>query len=448
MEGGIGSLPQGNMGQPPMQMARGGVVQNFAEGDEVVAGAVTPVDTRTFSPEVMDMFRQRILGQLEADPTAAAALQPGYLTRRTQELSPEYKTLLGVDPGASKGQMLFDVAQAALNYAGNVNAQGQPMRGSQAARLAGAFSGLPAAIGARASDAQKQNQAIRLAAMQGAQSEIDAARSASISREDTLDKLAIEAMKNSGSTPRPLTTQDKAAYGITGPDANLPWVFDSTGKPMIAGGRAPAPLVNIGERTLEQQVAERAANLIFDQYDLAKDAVGNIRKLDDTIRLIEEGSVDTGFGAELRQNIRGVQGLFNNDPERIKTLTDTQLLNAALGQDVFGSISALGVGARGLDTPAEREFLREVLAGRITLTKDALLKMARMRRTADERNVAAWNDTLGSGRADAVIKAAMGTIPRSPIDIPSTQSAAIAVPPPFDPVAVQAELDRRSTGGI
>jgi hypothetical protein len=77
-----------------------------------------------------------------------------------------------------------------------------------------------------------------------------------------------------------------------------------------------------------------------------------------------------------------------------------------------------------------------------------LLKMARMRRTADERNVAAWNDTLGSGRADAVIKAAMGTIPRSPIDIPSTQSAAIAVPPPFDPVAVQAELDRRSTGGI
>ena len=186
MEGGIGSLPQGNMGQPPMQMARGGPVQYFQTGDEVVAGAVTPVDTRSFSPEVMDMFRQRILGQLEADPTAAAELQPGYLTRRTQELSPEYKALLGVDPGASKGQMLFDVAQAALNYAGNVNPQGQSLRGSQAARLAGAFSGLPGAIGARAAEAQKQNQAIRLAAMQGAQSEIDAARSASISQGGSL----------------------------------------------------------------------------------------------------------------------------------------------------------------------------------------------------------------------------------------------------------------------
>jgi len=137
--------------------------------------------------------------------------------------------------------MLFDVAQAALNYAGNVNPQGQSLRGSQAARLAGAFSGLPAAIGARASDAQKQNQAIRLAAMEGAQSEIDAARSASISRENTLDKLAIEAMKNSGSTPRPLSAQDKAAYGITGPDANLPWVFNSSGVPVVTGGRLPAP---------------------------------------------------------------------------------------------------------------------------------------------------------------------------------------------------------------
>ena len=241
MEGGIGSLPQGDMGQPPMQMARGGPVQYFQNGEEVVAGAVTPVDPRTFSPEDMDMFRQRILRQLNADPTAAAELQPGYLTRRTQELSPEYKALLGVDPGASKGQMLFDVAQAALNYAGNVNAQGQPMLGSQAARLAGAASGLPAAIGARAAEAQKQNQAIRLAAMQGAQSEIEAARATNTSREDTLDKLAIEAMKNSGSAPRPLTAQDKADYGITGADANLPWVFGSTGVPVVTGGRLPAP---------------------------------------------------------------------------------------------------------------------------------------------------------------------------------------------------------------
>ena len=121
------------------------------------------------------------------------------------------------------------------------NAQGQPMLGSQAARLAGAASGLPAAIGARAAEAQKQNQAIRLAAMQGAQSEIEAARATNTSREDTLDKLAIEAMKNSGSAPRPLTAQDKADYGITGADANLPWVFGSTGVPVVTGGRLPAP---------------------------------------------------------------------------------------------------------------------------------------------------------------------------------------------------------------
>jgi hypothetical protein len=210
-------------------------------------------------------------------------------------------------------------------------------------------------------------------------------------------------------------------------------MIDKYGKPSIAGGRAPAPLVNIGERTLEQQVAERSANLIFDQYDLAKDSVGNIIKLDDTIRLLEEGSVDVGFGAVVRQNVRRVQGLFSSDPDLIETLSDTELLNAALGQDVFGAITALGIGARGIDTPAEREFLREVLAGKITMTKEALLKMARLRRRADERNVAAWNDTLGSGRADAVINASMGTIPRNPFEIPSAQSAAgsrVATPVP------------------
>ena len=244
--GGIATLPQGDMGQGPppmdmpMQMADGGVVQNFAEGDEVNAENVTPADTGTFSPEMMALFNKRLLKLQQSADTVPSELAPGYLMQRTQELAPQYRTLIGADPSASKGQMLFDVAQAALNYAGNVNAQGQQMRGSQAARLAGAFSGLPAAIGARAADAQKQNQNIRLAAMQGAQGEIEAARAAGTSRQDTLDKIAIEAMKKAGSTPQPLTTADKVRFGITGADASLPWVFGPTGVPAVTGGRAPA----------------------------------------------------------------------------------------------------------------------------------------------------------------------------------------------------------------
>jgi hypothetical protein len=285
--------------------------------------------------------------------------------------------------------------------------------------------------------------------MEGAQSEIDAARSASISREAALDKLAIEAMKNSGSTPRPLTTQDKAAYGITGADADLAWVFDSTGKPMIAGGRPPAPLVNIGERTLGQVVMEGTVAPILEQYNSALSARSNIAKLDDTIGLINESGVDTGFGAELRQSVRRAQELFSTDPERIKTLTDTELLNAALGQDVFSAITGLGIGARGIDTPAEKEFLREVLAGKTTLTKNTLLRMADMRRRAEERSIESWNNTLASGRIQPILEASQGMIINEPIAFPRSpvDRSAVNTNTPQPTVAdLVAEQQRRAAG--
>ena len=385
MEGGIGSLPQGNMGQPPVQMARGGPVQYFQTGDEVVAGAVTPVDTRTFSPEVMDMFRQRILRQLNADPTAAAELQPGYLTRRTQELSPEYKALLGVDPGASKGQMLFDVAQAALNYAGNVNPQGQSLRGSQAARLAGAFSGLPGAIGARSAEAQKQNQAIRMAAMQGAQSEIDAARSASISQGDTLDKLAIEAMKNSGSTPRPLSAQDKVDYGITGADANLPWVFNSTGVPVVTGGRLPAPPA--AQPTPEQMgmakyVEKLATELPARSEGSAKivGMQGNITNLLTLSNTVGEGPINAVM-AQLFPNSNSPAAAYNS----IVSQMLPQMRPPGSGSQSDKDIDVLRAGFGQLgDSPETRRFVLLTIQQKIDLEREKLTLISRYGLPAEE----------------------------------------------------------------
>ena len=134
--------------------------------------------------------------------------------------------------------------------------------------------------------------------------------------------------------------------------------------------------------------------------------------------MLEKGDVDTGFGAEFRQNVRNALTLFTDDPELVNTLTDTQLLNAALGQEVFGSIASLGIGARGLDTPAEREFLREVVAGRITLTKDTLIRMAELRRKVEVNAINDWNETVKSGRADPLIDSSQGLLTRTPIPVP------------------------------
>jgi len=435
MEGGIGSLPQGNMGQPPMQMARGGPVQYFQTGDEVVAGAVTPVDTRTFSPEVMEMFRQRILGQLDADPTAAAALQPGYLTRRTQELSPEYKALLGVDPGASKGQMLFDVAQAALNYAGNVNPQGQSLRGSQAARLAGAFSGLPAAIGARASDAQKQNQAIRLAAMKGAQSEIDAARSASISREDTLDKLGIEAMKNSGiaATSGNRSSPISRAYDngtvltvVSTPSGPMTRVFNPDGEEVFGPDRTSI-LRNAREEQVDfaqekaSATAEGAALVARaqDAIDVGYDAAMALPVLNRALLLMDE--VKTGGWNSVAIKARQAFGVESADEGELASLLGKGVLSQL--RDTFGAAFTASEGQRleGIEARmgANPETNRRLMQNAITIMNRAI-----------DRGISAADNPDTTAELNSLRAITLGeTIPATPTDPINVKEGDVLVNP-------------------
>jgi hypothetical protein len=422
MESGIGSLPQGNMGQPPMQMARGGPVQYFQTGEEVVAGAFTPVDTRTFSPEVMDMFRQRILGQLDADPTAAAALQPGYLTRRTQELSPEYKALLGVDPGASKGQMLFDVAQAALNYAGNVNPQGQSLRGSQAARLAGAFSGLPAAIGARASDAQKQNQAIRLAAMEGAQSEIDAARSASISREDTLDKLAIEAMKNSGiaATSANKSSPISRAYDngtvltvVSTPSGPMTKVFNPDGEEVFGPDRTSvlrnARVEQVDFAQDKASATAEGAALVAraqDAIDVGYDAAMALPVLNRALLLMDE--VETGGWNSVAIKARQAFGVESADEGELASLLGKGVLSQL--KDTFGAAFTASEGQRleGIEARmgANPETNRRLMQNAITIMNRAI-----------DRGISAADNPDTTAELNSLRAITLGeTIPATPTD--------------------------------
>ena len=416
--GGIASLPmdQGPMSPPimdqgpsPMAMAKGGYVQNFDNGGE--AGA-TPADDAfaAYPPEIVEAAKARVLAMMSQQPAALPDI-----SARTEELYPEYERLLGAGgKEAAQAQMLFDIGQAALGFAGNVGPDGQPLRGSAAARLAGATRALPGQIGATAAGMSKEARTLKLAAMQRAEQERAAVQAANTQLSEQQADLYKEIAKQK--TSRLLTPEEISSRGL---DAGLPWQMDQTGKISIAGGRPPAPLVDMGENTLEKVGVTALAEGLTNQYNAALDATSNIRKIDETINLLEKGDVDTGFGAEFRQNIRKVQSLFADDPSQIDKLSDTELLNSALGKEVFGAITALGVGARGLDTPAEREFLREVVAGRITLTKDTLLEMARIRRRAEENNIMRWNETLASGRADSLIQISRGMMPDTPLPLPA-----------------------------
>jgi hypothetical protein len=369
----------------------------------------------TFSPEVIQAAQSSIADVLAQQPAAVPDL-----AARTKVLAPEYAEILGLgDKDAIRAQMLFDIGQAALGFAGNVGPQGQALRGSMAARLAQATSALPGQIGAKAAQIRKEEQAATGAALQAAQTEQAAAIAANTRLRERQQDLLGEIAKQKSS--RLLTMEEKQALAANNPamDVDLPWQIDQAGEYSIAGGRPPAPLVDMSGDTLGKVGAETASQAVSDSFSNATKAVQDIRKIDDTIKLLQEGDVDTGFGAEFRQNLRRVVSLFSNDPERIATLSDTELLNSAIGQEVFGAINNLGIGARGLDTPAEREFLREVLAGKITLTKDTLLRMAAIRRKAAENQITSWNNILETGRATDILPTFRGFIPDTPIAIPA-----------------------------
>jgi len=423
--------------QAPVGMKRGGIVQFFQDGGE----AETDDAYAAYPPDVVEralaIARQRLM-----NPPEAAAVPD--VRARTRELAPMYAEILGTqDKDAVRSQMLFDIAQAALGFAGNVSPQGQPLTGSFAARLAGAASGLPAQISARSGAQRAAETQGRLAALQQAQGEQSQAISSNREREKEYNELLMK-VAGQKQPPQLLSPEEIRAAGL---QEGLPWQFSPSTGYSIAGGRPGAPLVDMGENTLEKVATTRLAEGLIGQYDAAVAASSNIRKIDETINLLNEGSVDTGFGADFRQSVRRVQGLFANDPERVRTLSDTELLNSALGTEVFGAISALGVGARGLDTPAEREFLREVVAGRIDLNKDTLLRMAELRRKAEENAIKDWNQTLTSGRADRLINAAEGMIPAAPLPVPPPSAVAPKPGAPsglsIDAAAVQAELNRR-----
>jgi hypothetical protein len=182
---GIGSLPMG--------MARGGpVVQNFRVGsdEDGVEAEDSQPSASTAAADVGISSRLLNPAQREAAKNALlAALAPTKPSTRTMETriadaTKLYQGLLGQDKSLTQAQMLFDLAGAGLALAGNVDPRtGQPLRGSLAARLAGAASQLPAQIGARASEAEKMTQQIKLLGLQAAEKERESERAADLKRE-------------------------------------------------------------------------------------------------------------------------------------------------------------------------------------------------------------------------------------------------------------------------
>jgi hypothetical protein len=177
-----------------------------------------------------------------------------------------------------------------------------------------------------------------------------------------------------------------------------------TGQTIANLGAAPdrrsVTEVNVGGRAENKYadvVGERVAKSDIDLIENAQAVAGTLPKMYETRQLLESGDLNTGFAAEFRQVIDRAKTKLLADEKAGKRVTDTEYLDALLGSDVFPQISALGIGARGLDTPAEREFLRQVITGTISLDRNTLKRMTDFRIRAAERAVESYNKKLGAG---------------------------------------------------
>ena len=120
-------------------------------------------------------------------------------------------------------------------------------------------------------------------------------------------------------------------------------------------------------------------------------------KIDETLNILRNTDINTGLGANLFTILDKARAQVAADKKAGRRAVNTEYLDSLLGSAVFPQIQALGIGARGLDTPAEREFLRKVLTGSISLTKDTLIKMTELRRKGLVSEAQRYNKRVEGG---------------------------------------------------
>ena len=215
---------------------------------------------------------------------------------------------------------------------------------------------------------------------------------------------------------RPMTADEKKTAGLP---TDRPYQISTTGKIQDIGS-SPQSVVNVlpGESERQKGYAKFGVEENTKIYTSGQSAVRNIAKINETLNLIEKGDPTTGIGADLINNVNRTQLLFSDSKKKINQVSDTELLNSLLGADVFPQIGALGIGAKGLDTPAEREFLRQVMTGTINMNKETLVRLTKLRKKYEEKSITEYNKAVDEGQLDPLFKE--GGLPKRKLSVPAT----------------------------
>jgi len=228
-------------------------------------------------------------------------------------------------------------------------------------------------------------------------------------------KIQVSSQRAEKESFRPMSADEKKQAGLP---LDRPYQISTSGKIQDIG-TGPQSVVNVlpaeGER--QKGYGKYGVEKNTQIFDAGQKAVQNIGKINETLNLLEQGSATTGLGADIINNINRTQVLFTGSKKKINEVSDTELLNSLLGADVFPQIGALGIGAKGLDTPAEREFLRQVMTGTINMNKETLLRLTKLRKKYEERSLSDYNKAVDEGQLDELFQ--YSGLPKRKLTAPS-----------------------------
>jgi len=203
-------------------------------------------------------------------------------------------------------------------------------------------------------------------------------------------------------------------------------VADPSGKVIKNYGLPPASSsvkvsIPASQTSYGKAVGEGKAKKDLAFVESAQSVAGSLPQMYETANLIATSDdLLTGIGSGVIKDFYRIVDQFTSAKEAGKKVSDTEYLDALMGREVFTQITALGIGARGLDTPAEREFLRSVMTGTTTLNEETLKKLTNLRITVAERAIKNYNEMLASGQLDRYMKESGEKL--EPIEIPKRSS--------------------------
>ena len=226
---------------------------------------------------------------------------------------------------------------------------------------------------------------------------------------------------------RTLSPADNRERGLP---ANLTFQENKVTGKLSQVGSSPAVVFNkplVGSQTeYAKTVGKAAAERDVKQFETAETAINNLEKINTTLAELQTSDAITGLGAEIFNNVERFKLLVTANKKAGKKVSDTEYLDALLGSEVFPMIGALGIGARGLDTPAEREFLRKVMTGTIEMNRDTLIKLTQTRKRIEERAIENYNNRVKKGEYKEFFE--MQSRPPVLFEIPKGPSAPTTAP--------------------